>query len=83
MCLSHKPCWNLQAGWNYVLREYTSRECEASKLDLPVAVLTDPAALSEHVPVCKTLREKLELPLHWVILQARGSAAPKRDLHSV
>ncbi|CAN7945302.1 unnamed protein product [Ixodes pacificus] len=51
-----------EAGWNYILREYTSRECSAAQLDLPVAVLTDPAALSEHMPLKKTLVERLELP---------------------
>uniref|UniRef100_A0A023G4P0 Putative secreted protein n=1 Tax=Amblyomma triste TaxID=251400 RepID=A0A023G4P0_AMBTT len=39
-------------------------------LQLPVAVLTDPAALSEHVPVCKTLRERLELPLLCLMQEA-------------
>lgn len=51
-----------EAGWNYILREYTSRECEASQLNLPVAVLRDPAALCEHIPVRKTLMERLQLP---------------------
>lgn len=33
-----------------------------SLAQLPVAVLTDPAALSEHMPLKKTVVERLELP---------------------
>ncbi|XP_064473315.1 TIP41-like protein [Ornithodoros turicata] len=51
-----------EAGWDYLLREYTSKEAKANQLDVPVSVLTNPAALSEHLPVKSVHLEKLVLP---------------------
>lgn len=51
-----------EMGKDYLLREYTSKEeRDAKNLNVPTAVLTDPVALSEHLPVTQTLYHKLEI----------------------
>ncbi|XP_065158009.1 TIP41-like protein [Atheta coriaria] len=44
---------------NYVLREYTNRECSVKEVHLPLPVFGDPNILQAHMPVKTSLYEKL------------------------
>ncbi|XP_022656412.1 TIP41-like protein isoform X2 [Varroa destructor] len=52
-----------EQGTEYILREYAEREHkDAKNLNLPTSILTDPVALSEHLPVVYTHYERLDFP---------------------
>lgn len=49
-------------GTNFVLREYTNKECGVAELNLPLTVFGDPNLLSPHMPLRTAIYEKIELP---------------------
>ncbi|XP_076876146.1 TIP41-like protein isoform X2 [Brachyhypopomus gauderio] len=54
-----------QAGQNYMLREFSTRENQVSALQhLPPALYTDPNEIAQHLSLKLTQCEKLELPEH-------------------
>ncbi|KAG8223203.1 hypothetical protein J437_LFUL000369 [Ladona fulva] len=44
---------------NYLLREFTSRQSSIRDLKVPASMLTDPNAVAPHVPLLKSLYEKI------------------------
>lgn len=44
---------------DYVLREYTSKECGIKELKLPLPMFGDPNLLSPHMPLRKSVMEKI------------------------
>jgi len=52
-----------ELGMNHLLREFCLRELkDASNLDVPTSVLTDPVALTEHLPIKESFSHKLMIP---------------------
>lgn len=47
---------------NYVLREYTNRECGVKELTLPLTMFGDPNKLSPHMPLRTSIYEKITFP---------------------
>ncbi|XP_071455568.1 TIP41-like protein [Hetaerina americana] len=47
---------------NFVIREYTARQGMIQEIKVPSYVLTDPSAVSPHVPLIKSCFEKLSFP---------------------
>lgn len=53
-----------EAGKNYMLREFSTRESKISELqNVPAALYTDPNEISQHLTLKLTECEKLELPM--------------------
>lgn len=53
-----------EAGQNYMLREFSTRESKISELqNVPAALYTDPNEISQHLTLKLTECEKLELPM--------------------
>lgn len=44
---------------NYILREYTNKECGVTELKLPLTMFGDPNLLSPYMPVRTTIYEKI------------------------
>jgi type 2A phosphatase activator TIP41 len=51
-----------EAGKDYILREYTSRESKTNSLNVPTTVLIDPNEIVEHLTVQLQRHEKLIFP---------------------
>lgn len=49
---------------NYMLREFTSRQGIIRELKVPPQMLTDPSAIAQHLPLTKSLYEKISFPQH-------------------
>ncbi|XP_023016005.1 TIP41-like protein [Leptinotarsa decemlineata] len=47
---------------DYVLREYTNKECGVNELSLPLTVFGDPNLLSPHMPLRTAIYEKITFP---------------------
>lgn len=47
---------------DYVLREYTNRECGVKDINLPLTVFGDPNKLSPHVSLRTSVYEKITFP---------------------
>ncbi|XP_072391762.1 TIP41-like protein [Diabrotica undecimpunctata] len=47
---------------DYILREYTNKECGVKDLNLPLTVFGDPNALSPHMPLRTSIFEKITIP---------------------
>jgi len=60
---------------NYVLREYTNKECGVKEVHLPLTFFGDPNALSPHMPLRTSIYEKLtfESPIQTNDVQACSS----------
>ncbi|KAM6970065.1 TIP41-like protein [Aplochiton taeniatus] len=55
---------SLQAGQNFMLREFSTRESNISELqNVPAALYTDPNEIAQHLTLKLTECEKLEFPL--------------------
>lgn len=48
---------------NYVLREFTNKECGIKEIKLPYTVFGDPNALSPHMPLRTAYYHKITWPL--------------------
>lgn len=46
---------------DYVLREYTNKECGVKELSLPLTMFGDPNLLSPHMPLRDWMYEKIML----------------------
>lgn len=44
---------------NYVLREYTNKECGVKQLRLPLPMFGDPNLISPHLPLNQSIYEKI------------------------
>ncbi|XP_034539389.1 TIP41-like protein [Notolabrus celidotus] len=54
-----------EAGKNYMLREFSTRESKVTELkNVPPALFTDPNEIAQHLTLKLTECERLELPLH-------------------
>ncbi|XP_076466430.1 TIP41-like protein [Babylonia areolata] len=51
-----------ETAWNYLLREFTSRDEIAENIKVPPHVLTDASEISKHLPVRLEVFEKLHFP---------------------
>ncbi|XP_057660256.1 TIP41-like protein [Diorhabda carinulata] len=47
---------------NYLLREYTNKECGIKELNLPLTMFGDPNLLSPHIPLRESIYEKIIVP---------------------
>ncbi|CAH1159651.1 unnamed protein product [Phaedon cochleariae] len=47
---------------DYVLREYTNKECGVKELKLPLTMFGDPNLLSPHMPLRTSIFEKISIP---------------------
>lgn len=60
---------------NYVLREYTNRECSFQDVKLPLNVFGNPNILSPHMPIRTSTYEKLIFTSNALNLTSKDSSA--------
>ena len=51
-----------QAGTDFLLREYSTKEAKLSEISLPTSILTDPNQLNERLPATQVCTQKLVIP---------------------
>lgn len=49
-------------GTNFLLREYTNKECGVNELKLPLTMFGDPNLLSPHMPLRTGIYERIIFP---------------------
>lgn len=59
---------------DYILREYTNKECGIKELKLPLPIFGDPNSLSPHLPIRTSLTEKITVNFQEEVL-CESSAA--------
>lgn len=65
---------------DYILREYSNKECGVNQLRLPLPMFGDPNLLSPHLPLRTGIYEKLSWPNSTGDMEDCNSEVPESDV---